>query len=247
MSTPQQTVYPRKYMQAKSDLLAAKRLDTATKTKDNKPRTGQRRSTTRMSAADRRTQILGKAFEFFSEYGLTAQTRALADACGVSQRLLYSAFPNKAALINAVYTSDIAGPFKAIWFVQLRDRRVPLELRLRDFYSEYYETILTRGWLRLFLYASLAEVEMASTYIADIIRDLLDIIVEEAASEVGIALPESPELRRELGWILHGNISHLAIRRHIYNDNTTLPVKEVIAMHVSAFISVVPRIANANP
>ena len=131
-------------MQAKSDLLAAKRQDTATKTKDNKPRTGQRRSTTRMSAADRRAQILGKAFEFFSEYGLTAQTRALADACGVSQRLLYSAFPNKAALINAVYESDIAGPFKAIWFVQLRDRSVPLEQRLRQFYGEYYDTILKR-------------------------------------------------------------------------------------------------------
>jgi AcrR family transcriptional regulator len=231
-------------MQAKSDLLAAKRQDTATKTKD-KPRTGQRRSTTRMSAADRRAQILSKAFEFFSEYGLTAQTRALADACGVSQRLLYSAFPNKAALINAVYESNIAGPFKAIWFVQLRDRSVPLEQRLRQFYGEYYDTILTRGWLRLFLYASLAEVEMAPTYIADIIRNLLDIIIEEAAFEAGIALPDSPELRREMGWALHGNISHLAIRRHIYNDSTTLPVKRVIAMHVVAFLAGVPSMANS--
>ncbi len=232
-------------MQAKSDLLAAKRQDTATKTKDNnKPRTGQRRSTTRMSATDRRAQILGKAFEFFSEYGLTAQTRALADACGVSQRLLYSAFPNKAALINAVYESDIAGPFKAIWFVQLRDRSVPLEQRLRQFYGEYYDTILTRGWLRLFLYASLAEVEMAPTYIADIIRDLLDSIVEEAAFEAGMTLPDSPELRREMGWVLHGNISHLAIRRHIYNDKTTLPVQRVITMHVAAFLAAVPSMVN---
>ncbi|PKO29896.1 MAG: TetR family transcriptional regulator [Betaproteobacteria bacterium HGW-Betaproteobacteria-9] len=188
--------------------------------------------------------MLGKAFEFFSEYGLTAQTRALADACGVSQRLLYSAFPNKAALINAVYESDIAGPFKAIWFVQLRDRSVPLEKRLRQFYGEYYDTILTRGWLRLFLYASLAEVEMAPTYIADIIRDLLDIIVEEAAFETGTTLPDSPELRREMGWALHGNISHLAIRRHIYNDKTTLPAHRVIAMHVVAFLAGVPSMVN---
>lgn len=228
-------------MQAKFDLLAAKRQNTVTKTKNNnKPRTGQRRSTARMSASDRRAQILGKAFELFSEYGLTAQTRALADACGVSQRLLYSVFPNKAALINEVYESDIAGPFKAIWFVQLRDRSVPLEQRLRQFYGEYYDTILTRGWLRLFLYASLAKVEMAPTYIADIIRDLLDIIVEETAFETGMTLPDSPELRREMGWVLHGNISHLAIRRHIYNDKTTLPVHRVIDMHVVAFLAGVP-------
>lgn len=231
-------------MQAKSDLLAAKRQTTATKAK-TKPRTGQRRPTARMSADDRRAQILGKAFEFFSEYGLTAQTRALADACGVSQRLLYSAFPNKAALINAVYESDIAGPFKAIWFVQLRDRSVPLDQRLRQFYGEYYETILTRSWLRLFLYASLAEVEMAPAYIAHIIRELLDIIVEEAARDAGVALPDSPELRREMGWVLHGNISHLAIRRHIYHDSTSLPVQDVIAMHVAVFLAGVPAMTRS--
>lgn len=225
-----------KPMKAKSDLLAATRQDAATPTK-TKPRTGQRRSTARMSSADRRAQILDKAFEFFSEYGLTAQTRALADACGVSQRLLYSAFPNKAALINAVYEANIAGPFKAIWFVQLRDRSVPLAQRLRQFYAEYYDTILTRSWLRLFLYASLAEVEMAPTYIADIIRTLLDIIVEEAAFDTGTVLPSEPDLRRELGWVLHGNISHLAIRRHIYRDGTSLAVDRVIALHVTAFLA----------
>ena len=82
-----------------------------------------------MPAKERRAQILEKAFDFFSENGLTAQTRALADACGVSQRLLYSVFPSKANLISAVYEAEIAGPFKAIWFVQLRDRQVPLEER----------------------------------------------------------------------------------------------------------------------
>jgi len=139
-------------MKAKSAVLSSKRPPPA-----DKPANGKRRPTARLPAAERKAQIQAKAFEFFSEYGLTAQTRALAEACGVSQRLLYSAFPNKAALINAVYEAEIAGPFKAIWFVQLRDRKVPLADRLNNFYGEYYDTILTRRWLRLFLYASLAE------------------------------------------------------------------------------------------
>jgi AcrR family transcriptional regulator len=50
----------------------------------------------RMAPADRKAMILSRATEFFAEYGLTAQTRALAAACGVAQRLLYRYFPSKA-------------------------------------------------------------------------------------------------------------------------------------------------------
>ena len=219
-------------MKAKSDLLTATRQEAPVK-----PKSAKRRATVRLPAAERRAQILKKAFEFFSEYGLTAQTRALADACGVSQRLLYSVFPNKSALINAVYEADIAGPFKAIWFFQLRDRSKPVEQRLNEFYCEYYETVLTRSWLRLFLYASLAEVEMASTYIAQIIRNLLETVVEEAAAEAGLAVPEDRALVQELGWTLHGNLSHLAIRRHIYGNGTPLEVEKVIALQVASFLA----------
>lgn len=219
-------------MKARSALLAAKRQDVAGRSKPP-----ARRPTTRLPAAERRALILEKAFEFFSEYGLTAQTRGLADACGVSQRLLYSVFPNKAALINAVYDAYIAGPFKAIWFVQLRDRTKPLEQRLNEFYREYYDTILTRRWLRLFLYASLAEVEMAPTYIAAVIRTLLETVVDEAAADAGLLMPSDRGLLQELGWTLHGNVSHLAIRRHIYHDATALDVHRVIGLHVTAFLA----------
>ncbi|HET8745027.1 MAG TPA: TetR/AcrR family transcriptional regulator [Ramlibacter sp.] len=224
-------------MKAKSAVLSSKRPPPAAK-----PANGKRRATARLPAPERRAQIQSKAFEFFSEYGLTAQTRALAEACGVSQRLLYSAFPNKAALINAVYEAEIAGPFKAIWFVQLRDRNVPLAERLKKFYGEYYDTILTRRWLRLFLYASLAEVEIAPTYIAAIIGTLLQTIVEEAAFDCGREVPADPALVQEIGWTLHGNISHLAIRRHIYANSSGMEVKDVIALHVNAFLAIVPTV-----
>ena len=203
-----------------------------------------RKPTARMPARERRAQILEKAFEFFSENGLTAQTRALADACGVSQRLLYSVFPSKADLIKAVYDTEITGPFKAVWFVQLRDRQVPLKKRLVTFYREYYDTILTRRWLRLFIYSSLAEVEIAPTYIADVVRNLLQIVTEEAAFEAGVKPPAEPALMQELGWVLHGNISHLGIRRHVYRDTTSVPVDTVIEMHVKAFLACIPSLCS---
>ncbi len=224
-------------MKAKSDLLTPTRQKTAPPLKE-----GGRRITVRMPASERRAQVLSKAYEFFAEYGLTAQTRALADVCGISQRLLYSLFPNKSALINAVYETKIAGVFKALWLVQLGDRSKPIEQRLNEFYREYYDTILTRRWLRLFLYASLAEVEMAPTYIASIIRTLLETMVKETAQEADLKLPNDPEQLQEIGWILHGAVSHLAIRRHIYHGTTHLAVDQVIAMQVKSFLAGLPAI-----
>jgi AcrR family transcriptional regulator len=218
-------------MKAKSDLLSATRLKSAIAKTDK-----ARRATVRMPAAERREQILSRAFEFFSEYGLTAQTRALAEACGVSQRLLYSVFPNKSALINAVYDAEIAGVFKAVWFIQLRDRSKSMEQRLNEFYREYFDTVLTRRWMRLFLYASLAEVEMAPTYIASIVMHLLETMMEEAAHEASLCLPQDHAQLQEIGWILHGAISHLAIRRHIYHDKTPFDVQKVIALQVKSFL-----------
>lgn len=220
-------------MRAKSDHLTATRQKTAA----SAPKGKVRRATVRMPAAARREQILKKAFEFFAEYGLTAQTRALAEACGVSQRLLYSIFPNKSALINAVYETGIAGVFKAVWFVQLRDRSKSMEQRLNEFYREYYDTVLTRRWMRLFLYASLAEVEMAPTYIASIIMHLLDTVMEEAIHEAGLHKPPDHAQLQEIGWILHGAVSHLAIRRHIYHDKTPLDAGKVIALQVKSFLA----------
>jgi len=223
-------------MGAKSQLLAQKLARAAVRKR------GRRRATPRLPHSVRRAQILAKAVEVFAEYGLTAQTRALADACGVSQRLLYRFFPTKAALLEEVYNTEIAGPFKAAWFVQLADRSKPVEERLTEFYREYYADVLKRRWLRLFLYASLAEVDIAPTYIAAIITRMLELIVEEAAHELGLRAPRERTLRHELGWTLHGAVSHLAIRRHVYRSDNPVPPDEVIAMHVRAFLAGLPAV-----
>lgn len=205
----------------------------------------RRSPVSRMPAAERREMVLRKAFDYFAENGLTAQTRALADACGISQRLLYSLFPSKAALIEAVYEEYIAGVFRAVWFVQLRDRSKPLEERLKKFYGEYYDAVLTRNWIRLFLFASLSDVEMASHYISSIIIELLETIVQEAAHDAGLELPADRSEWQEIAWILHGSISHLAIRRHVYRHESRLPVNTVIALQVASFIHGLPSILTA--
>lgn len=191
----------------------------------------------RLPRAERREQILTQAAEFFSEYGLTGQTRELASACGISQRLLYRFFPTKAALQAEVYARTILGPFEGAWLGSLTDRKQPIKDRLVYFYDNYYEKVLTRKWLRLFLYSALAEGDMAPNYISAILMQLLETIVDETCFELKLTPPQEKDFKRELGWNLHGSISHLAIRRHIYHGPHTIPHKRMIKAHVTSFIA----------
>lgn len=196
----------------------------------------RKRPVPRMAPEERRARILERAIEFFAEYGLTAQTRALADACGVAQRLLYRYFPSKAALLSEVYEHAIVSPFKAVWRVQLKDRSRPWDKRLIAFYTNYYHELLTRRWLRLFLYASLAEGRMAPDYNQAILLDMLELIVAETAADQKVDLPKDVALLHELAYILHGAVSHFAIRRHIYGASQTVSPDRMIAMQVRAFL-----------
>ena len=229
-------------MKARSTLLTERRRGGIEKRKRSAGRV-----TPRLPHAIRRAQILSQAVEFFAEYGLTAQTRALAEDCGISQRLLYRFFPNKAALIEEVYKAEIAGPFKAVWFADLCNRSRPVEDRLNVFYGAYYDQVLTQRWLRLFLYASLADVGMAPAYISAIITHMLEVIVQESAHELGLALPKDKALCHELGWALHGAISHLAIRRRIYSNTNPPPAAAVIPMYVRVFLAGLPGAVAAMP
>ena len=166
-------------MRARSKLLSGTPAVRPVRAKDKA--SGKAPVVARMAPAERKAMILARAIDFFAEYGLTAQTRALAAACGVAQRLLYRYFPSKAALLDEVYHEAIVSPFKAVWLVQLKDRTRPIETRLVDFYRAYYSTVLTRKWLRLFLYASLAEAKMAPDYNDAIVHELLETIVAETA------------------------------------------------------------------
>lgn len=190
----------------------------------------------RLPHAERRELILNQAADFFSEYGLTGQTRSLAAACGISQRLLYRFFTTKAALLAEVYARTILGPFRGDWLMDLSDRSKTMETRLLEFYIDYNEVVLTRRWLRLFLYSSLAEESMAANYISAIITKLMETIVKEAAAEQNIKLPTDSVIIHELGWTLHGTVSHLAIRRHLYSASDSMDNELIIHMHIRAFL-----------
>jgi AcrR family transcriptional regulator len=196
--------------------------------------------TRRLSPTQRRRILLERATVFFAENGMSAPTRALAEACGVAQRLLYRYFPSKSALLAEVTEQAIVAPFKAIWLVRLSDRNASIQQRLCVFYADYYATVLSRQWIRLFLFGGLDGSGMAPAYIDSIIKQLLEVIVREAAVAQGLELPRYGEMLHEIGWVLHGAVSHLAIRQHVYGASQSVRLDDVLALHVAAFLAGLP-------
>ncbi len=176
---------------------------------------------------ERKALILDRAADYLSENGFPVRTRRLAAAAGISQRLIYYFFPNKSALIDEIYASAIQGPFKAdLVRRSLSDRSRPVEDRLRDFYEDYFDTLLTRRWTRLLIYSSFSKQNMAPRYHlrhhpAGCLRRSWRRSPPSAASSCQAEKP----IIHEIGWILHGAVSHLAIRRHLFHANLSVPEK----------------------
>jgi AcrR family transcriptional regulator len=190
----------------------------------------------------RRAQILEKAIVFFSEYGLTGQTRHLAAACGVSQRLLYRYFPNKAALLDEVYREAIAKPYDETWLEDLRQPAAPLRARLYTFYTRYAANVITRRWLRLFLYSALGENPMARVYDDTVVQHILDVVVETSARDLGLTLPGRAAERRRMAWSLHGAIVMSGIRVHVYGISSETVWRREIAAHIDSYLAALPAL-----
>jgi hypothetical protein len=124
-----------------------------------------------------------------------------------------------------------------VWFAELTDRSRPVEDRLRSFYRDYFDTLLTRRWTRLLLHSSFSKQNMAPRYISVVILRLLETIVEEVAAERGVTLPDNKPVVHEIGWVLHGAVSHLAIRRHLFQANLAVPEELVLDAQITSFLA----------
>jgi hypothetical protein len=99
----------------------------------------------------------------------------------------------------------------------------------------------------IFLYASLQDVSVAPKYISSFVTQLVELIVKEVAFEKKLCIPPKQEgFIQEVGWLLHGSISHLAIRRQIYQDKRVTEINQVIEAQVKIFVAGLPAIFEPN-
>jgi AcrR family transcriptional regulator len=173
----------------------------------------------RLTPADRERQIVAGAVSFFSEHGLDGQLRDLAKQLGITHTLLYHYFPTKQALIERVYTEMFEGRWKPEWEVLLDDKKLDVQTKLTQFYSDYSKVVLQSEWVRIFVFSGLSDRYITDRYFALLREKLFPRLVRETRKYRGISNRSKPGARElELLLGLHGNIFYMGIRRWIYGQ-----------------------------
>ncbi|MDI9331977.1 MAG: TetR/AcrR family transcriptional regulator [Alphaproteobacteria bacterium] len=177
----------------------------------------------RLDPATRRQQILDAAIAYFAEAGFGVQTRELTRRIGVSQPLLYRYFPSKQELIQAVFDAVFMRRWDPSWEKLLHDRSIDLRERLLQFYVLYAKATYRPEWIRIYMYAGLADMGFNRNYLTVVRKKLLLGMCEEfrAAFVPSRVLKEAPTISGrevELVWNLHGSMFYWAVRQHIFGS-----------------------------
>lgn len=195
----------------------------------------------RLPRNERERLIVEEAIRFFAEVGFEGQTRALASRLGVTQPLLYRYFPDKEALIDRVYSEVFVGGWEKGWSQLLADRSRPLKDRLVDLYISYTQANFSYERVRLFMFASLKDRDIANRYLGFIREALFEPLVQEIRHEARLNC-ERPvsELEVECVAGLHGAIGYVGMRRWIYDTHLPAEISKVISSLITTFLQGAP-------
>lgn len=181
----------------------------------------------RLSVEEREKQILASAIQFFSEHGLNGQMRVLAQQMGITHTLFYHYFPTKQALIDRVYYELFEGRWKPEWQALLDDPALAPEEKLVRFYCDYAKTILTRDFVRIFIFSGLSDHYIPDRFFALLRSKLFPRLVRETRKYRGITSKAKPTVREtELLMGLHGGIFYTGVRRWIYGQEIPATAKD---------------------
>ena len=173
----------------------------------------------RLGTAERESQIVAGAVQFFSERGLDGQLRDLAKNIGITHALLYHYFPTKQALIDRVYREVFEGRWNPAWERMLDDPKLSAEDKLIRFYLDYGRAILQREWVRIFIHSGLSDGSIPNRFFALLRDKLFPRLIRETRRHCGITSRAKPSARElELMMGLHGGIFYIGMRRWVYEQ-----------------------------
>ncbi len=198
-----------------------------------------------MRSDARRAQILEEATRFFSESGLTGNTRELSARLGITQPLLYRYFASKQVLLDTIFEELFVKRWDPDWHDLIKDRSRPLRDRVASFYAEFDARVLTREWVRLFVYSGLS----GYAYNQRVFRKLMSEIFRPLGVELRLlhGLPEvAPrdisQQEIEMIWELHGVIFYHRLRQHAYGVKLRTRTDDVIANLLFYLEGAAPRV-----
>lgn len=198
----------------------------------------------RMPPEDRRAQILEAAIQYFSETGFASQTRELSKRIGISQPLLYRYFHSKQELIEEVFQVVFLNQWNPAWVDTLQDQTRPITDRLIEFYHLYAQATYRPEWIRIYMFAGLAEMALNRKYLK-IVRDRLLVVMCKEFRHAFLSghpqktlLTKKPILPREIevAWNLHGSMFYWAVRSNIFNSGSRLRFEQKVDDAVRLFV-----------
>jgi len=200
----------------------------------------------RLTPSDREKEIIEEAVQFFAEVGFEGKTRDLAKRIGITQPLLYRYFPNKEDLIERVYKEVFLNWINPEWSIKLKDRSVPLQQRLVEFYLSYSTTVHRYEWIRIYFFSGLMGKPLNRRYIRLAEDEFLKPMCEEIRLECNLPdvkkIPITP-LELERLWVMHGGLFYYAVRKNIYHANVLNDFEAIVSTSVKVMLEGTKSIA----
>ena len=200
---------------------------------------------TYLSRSQRVEQIIDGATKFFSEHGLAGQTRELSASLGIAQPLLYRYFPSKQALIDRIFVEAFENRWDDSWRDLILDDNLPLETRYKRFYTEFNDSILTREWVRLFMYAELGSYGYGKKVLDKLRKEIFFPLAMSLRRHYGYPAPDkSPVTKEEIELLLelHGVVLYNSIRKHVYDLKTSRRIGPILDNVVFYMEGAVPKL-----
>lgn len=145
--------------------------------------------------------------------------RVLATEVGVTHALLYHYFPTKQALIDRVYYELFEGRWKPEWERLLDDPKRNVEEKFVAFYTDYAASVLTRDFVRIFMFSGLSDRYITDRFFALLGTRLFPRLIRETRRHCGAPSRKRPGVREfELLMGLHGGIFYNGVRQFIYGQ-----------------------------
>ena len=176
-------------------------------------------------------QIIASAAQFFSEHGLSGQARELASFLGIAQPLLYRYFPSKQALIHQIFEEFFENRWNSRWPALICNDALSIESRVRQFYSEYDKLLLTREWVRLFMYAELAGYGFGKKSLDRLVQEILTPLATALRKHYGAPEPGDYDITaQEINLLLdlHGLVIYKSIRKHVYGVRSAVKLDAIL-------------------
>lgn len=193
----------------------------------------------------REAQIIAGATAFFAEHGLDAHTRQLSAFLGITQPLLYRYFPSKQHLMDRIFEELFVKRWDPRWKELLADDRLPLAERIRVFYQEFDAQILSREWVRLFVFSGLGGYSYNRRVFRKLLTDIFRPLCLALRKQHGMPACSPNEITRdelEMLWELHGVVFYHRLRQYVYGLRTNVPIAELTSNLLSYLEGAAPRV-----